>query len=196
MKKVSALLLVLGVFAGISDGALAQHDLSAWFKVRDGKTTVIPWYVYGGDKIFVDARYNFDAPDSVAIFVGKPIAIGSVQVIPAIGGIAGKYNGISAEVNVIGKLGPISYFTLNQYSLGVSGSSNFVYHWLDLLYPLGKHVMVGVDEQWYWQPGGKGELDVGPALKVKTSDGLYLKGWLAVTNTGSHKFFIGLGFAR
>lgn len=196
MKKYFALAVLAALFVLVAPVAEAQHDMATWFKMRDGKTTVIPWYVYGGDKVFVDARYNFDALDSMAVFVGTPYEIGSVQVIPAVGGIVGKYNSLSAEVNVIGKMGKATYFTLNQYSLGVNGSPNFVYHWLDVLCPIGKHVMVGADEQWYWEPGSKGEWDVGPVVKLKTSDGLYLKGWLAATNTGAHKFFLGFGFSR
>lgn len=192
MKKLLVLTALLVVLAPMAE---AQHDLSTWFKVRDGKTTVIPWYVYATDKIFIDARYNFDAGDSTAVFIGKPFG-DEVKIIPAIGGIVGDYNSLSAEVNVIGKLGPFEYFTLNQYSCGFGDSPDFVYHWVDVLIPLGKNVLVGFDEQWYYQKGGKGELDYGPVVKLKTNDGLYLKGWLAATNTGAHKFFLGFGLTK
>lgn len=167
--------------------------MATWFKLHDGKTTVIPWSVYSSDMVFLDVRYNFDAAESAAAFIGKPYKVGEVQIIPAVGGIVGKYNGFSAEVNVIGKLGKTAYFTMNQYSLGAGGSPNFIYHWTDLLYPLGKYVQAGFDEQLYWEPGTTGKWDYGPVVKVTLGNGMYFKGWLAASNIGPHSTFVGIG---
>jgi hypothetical protein len=140
-------------------------------------------------------RYNFDAPDSVALLVGKSFGE-KTKFIPAIGGITGKYDSVTAELNIIGRFWIVDYFTLNQYSHGFGDSPNFIYHWADFLIPITENISVGADEQWYWEKGGKGQLDYGPVVKVKTNDGLYVKGWLAATNTGSHKFFLGFGLSR
>jgi len=197
VKKVLALVTLAIVFVLAAPAVEAQHDLSAYYKLHDGVATAIPWYVYSSPSgNFVDARYNFDALDSLAVFAGKSFIVGGVTVTPAIGGIVGKYDGVSGEVNLAWKLWGMNWFTLNQYSAGVGESRDFTYHYMEALYPLGRHVQVGFDEQWWWSPGGKGEWDYGPVLKLKTSDGLYLKTWVAATNTGPHKLFVGFGFTR
>ena len=191
MKRFVIVALLAVVLAPMAE---AQHDLSAWFNMRGGNTTVIPWYVYNGP-VYIDARYNFDAKDSGAVFIGKAFG-DKVKFIPAVGGIVGKYDGISAELNIIGKAWIIDYFTLNQYSYGLGDSPDFVYHYGDFMIPVTENFSVGINEQWYYEKGAHGAFDIGPVVKVKTNDGLYLKGWLATTNTGSHKFMLGFGLSR
>ena len=193
MKKtlwIAILALVLSVI--LAPPVMAQTDASTWFKMRDGEVTVIPWYVYNSDKIFVDARYNFDAGDSASVFLGKSYG-DKVKFIPAVGAIGGKYFGLSAELNIVGKLGKVEYFVMNQYSLGLGGKADFAYHWIDLMIPVSKRVSVGFDEQLYCEKGSKGEFDYGPVIKFKDSKNRFIKVWYAFSTGDFDKTFFGIG---
>lgn len=196
MKKV-ATFIVLGLLL-CSAGAYAQDNLSLWTKYRGGTITMIPWYVFDNGKVFVDARYNFDALKTGAVLVGKSFGDSSLMFSPAVGGMVGNYRAVSPELNVSGTLGKINFFTLNQYSFGLGSSPDFAYHWLDLLYPLGNggKVFVGLNEQVYWEPHTSAQIDLGPVVKVVIGKHCFVKVWYAFANEGANKIFLGIGVFR
>lgn len=194
MKKLFCVFLLSILSSSFS---FCQTDVSVWFKVRDGKVTTIPWFTFTNKSVFVDARYNFDQGRSAGVFVGKSFNFEDFSITPAIGGIFGDYNGLSPEVYTSWKVKKLSFFCLNQYSVGTwdSKGTNFFYHWLDIMYPVKKDFFfVGFDEQVYKESKLDPEMDLGPVVKMQRK-GFYVKVWYAFAE-GPDKIFIGIGYCR
>jgi hypothetical protein len=90
--------------------------------------------------------------------------------------------------------GPVSAFSVTQYVFGVRGSSDFVYHWADVLFSTkAKWLSVGFDEQFYRDqvPGAEGQFDIGPIAKFSFSR-YYIKVWPTVspTQTDVQKLYV------
>ncbi len=200
MKRLMTVLALAALFL-VPVAANAQFtDLSLWTKVRSGQTVEIPWYVHGSKGgLFTEVRYNFDWKGSGTLFVGKAFHAGGFTVTPALGAIAGSdYNALSAEVNTSYSAGKWSVFLLDQNSWGKGKSTDFTYHFVDILHRSGKGAQIGFDAQLYREPHGKSQVDFGPVLKLTQEHALfssYVKFWAAATNTGAPKWFVGFGLS-
>jgi hypothetical protein len=179
--------------------AAQQLDASFWLKISDGDVRHIPWYVYNGEDVVVDARFNFDQPETFAVFLGRPFGSGNLTLTPSFGCLIGPdYMGLSVQFNVLAALNKrTSLFALNQYAL-MDDTPDFLYHWGDLLYSLNDRILVGLDEQIYKESGSGVFIDIGPVVKVPLPHGLYAKLWAAWDpfHNYQRKVFLGIGYTR
>ena len=195
MKRLVGFVLAMLVLA-VPISASAQHDLSVYATWDDGEAVLTPWYVYNGP-ILVDARYNFDQSTTGAAFVGKAYLVRGLSIMPYVGVLAGKYNGVSAQVNLSAESGAITAFAMNQYCYGIGNDhADFTYQWLDVLWHPDPCLALGIDAQAYTEPGIPLFVDAGPVVKVVPMPHLYLKAWGMVDprNGWDRTLIIGIGF--
>ncbi len=192
MKKIAVAVLTFLV----TSVALAQsNDLANYFKVTENGTQKIPWYTYNKGALSVDARYNFDWPNTTSIFLGRNVTQGQTTLTYELGGIVGGgHGGISPELLTYTEHGKVSIFSLYQVAFSVKNDPYFVFHYGDLLYSLSPRVKAGLDEQIYYERGMAGpDIDVGPVVKV-TIKPAYVKAWWSVNPTGRlQKTFFAVG---
>ncbi len=197
------LVVIFSVFL-ISVSSFSQSgDVSLWTKVHKKgshiSTEYIPWVTYDSGELFLEFRNNFDWGNSTTLFLGKSFQLNdSVVVIPEIGFVNGpNYNSFTGQILLCGGSDNVSWISMNQYSWGSGDSStNFVYHWTEILFKVNERVSVGVGEQVYWEPGIDAELDIGPVVKFLFSKGFYLKLWGTINPTqtsNDKKLFAGVG---
>lgn len=178
--------------------SFGQNDVSYYFKRAEGQTTNILWFTHFGQKVMVDARYDFDWSNTFTGFVGKTFGTNQLNVTPAFGLLRGEYEGMSAEVYVGGGMGKFSFVSLYQYATCTAATqlTDWTYQWMDVYYKLHPFVTLGVGEQVYYElDGGFNTVDVGPTIKVQVGP-VYLKPWytFSLTEGNPNKFFLGVGY--
>jgi hypothetical protein len=123
----------------------AQHDVSFWNRHGFGEELQFPWYTYFGEKFTADARYNYDQKKTLGLYFGKKFGSRKFSVVAEAGMLAGQYKGIGPELHILASVRGWEVFTQSQYSKGLKGCTDFQYHWVDVLRPIGKHWAVGAD---------------------------------------------------
>ena len=196
MKHAIRVILVALVLV-VPASVFAQHDFAVWSKVDQSDVTVIPWYVYNGSSLLVDARYNFDQQKTAGAFVGRAFEVRGVSVMPYAGALVGDYDGISTQINAFAGFDVYTVFVMNQYSRGIGeGHADFIYHWVDALWHPNPRLALGIDGQVYKESGIPLLVDVGPVVKILPASYFYVKAWGTVDpkNSWDKKFFVGIGF--
>ena len=209
MKKITVLVfaLVVGLFASVY---AVEADFSVNVKaVKGQKSQVILWDTHTSTKPFIGPlfktfqyRSNFDWTDSEAIFLGNTYEKWGITINPEIGVIWSQgYKAVSPEIMAYGDTKRMSWVTLNQLSIGTANDHpNFLYHWLEVSYKLGKKVKAGITEQTYLEYGTKGasaQVDIGPVAKYSGPWNLYLKASATInpdTKLKKYILTIGTGF--
>ena len=187
---------LIALFIAIAPLFGQQNDVSFWS--RNKELSAFPWYFYGGKKVTVDARFNFDAAKTAGVCLGKKLGGESLTLIPEACGYIGKTNGYGPELLVLSTKGKISAFSQNQWLQGV-GSPSYFYHWTDIQRKLTKNLSVGVGEQIFKEISDeKGQIDLGPSFRP-TFGPMYFKIWpawsIGPANIGMLKLFLGVGYA-
>lgn len=179
----------------------AQHDMSCWVKVVDSKfeSRLIPWYTYATDRVYLDARYNFDWPNSAGAFAGPAYTVGKWYVAPVAGLILGDYDALTAELNTVYANGRFACVGLDQVAVSKDDVGLFLYHWRDFTHRTFSYAKLGAGEQVYWDSSNFFSVDAGPEVKFLWAD-TYLKVWPAVnyirvggSSETRKKIFLGLG---
>ena len=203
--KNSILVSLLTFF--VSQTVIAQHDAAIFVKVPDGKvkeSVLIPWYVYSGEKVFLDIRYNFDWANTATFMAGKTFTVKKGwDLTPAVGFMfGGEYDAFIAELNLFkkfGKKGKASIFNIVEYGATFSREQPDVfYQFGSLMWKPKRWLQFGVEEQVYFEtnPMSEATLDIGPAVKFFFSN-FYVKIWPTydpISSGHPQKTFIGLGF--
>jgi hypothetical protein len=213
MKK----LLFLFVLVLMSIGAKAQDSVAV--KVSDARWTDIGvyfvdlfnynncrpvlWVCHENGDYYVEARLAFDWRETAAFFAGKTFSKSEkFWVTPKAGFLFGfnqyGYNGFSPEVNLGGKVGRFSYFSMNQFAISFQKKNPHYFYnysridlkitnWLTLAYPAQIYVPIGQQSD-YW-------LDQGPQLKVTVDKKIYVQPWYTFDlKHKSQKFIVGFGY--
>lgn len=199
-KRLLSLIIVAIIMASLSGPVFGQaHNASVWVNApSQGTAQLIPWYTYTGKDLAFDIRHNFDAEDTFAAFAGTPVSAGDFTIVPSAGALVGNYEGISAQINLFGGGENFSVFSMNQYSKGLSGSSDFFYHWTEILYSANSWLSIGIGEEVFSSFSGDPLVNVGPSVRIDMPAGTHLKVWPVVSPThpespGSPTLYSGLG---
>lgn len=197
MKKILFVLLF-----SISSLFAQYADVSVFLKSTSSNRTVnaIPWITTEPmtNGILFQGRYNFDAEDALAIFAGKNISLGDINLVPQIGYIySDEYQAVTQELWTLVSTTDISVFMLNQLSIGTASEySDFLYHWTEVLFPMSNFISIGFSEQVFTYLNDSGVyFDIGPTAKIFVTEKLYLKPWITYDFTyEEQKIFLGIGY--
>lgn len=177
MRYFSILMAIL-CFGLFPEVVSAQTDASVWIRRSQGETVYMPWVITTTSKFIFDARYNYDQKNTAGLFAGINRKISGVSVMPNVGVLVGDYGAVSAQVYTDWRPGKLTLFTMNQYAWKVGSSDfNFFYHWVDAMYRVHPNLLLGVNEQIYWDTNDRESfLDVGPVARFEFGK-TYIKVW-------------------
>ena len=87
-------------------------------------------------RLHLEARYNYEDHESVSLFAGANFAFGSkveVSLVPMIGGVVGRTDGIVPGVEADITVGPFEAYGEAEYVFNVGdSSSSYFYMWSEL----------------------------------------------------------------
>lgn len=179
-----------------SANVFSQNDVSLWGATNsDGYTNSFAWYSYSTESVYLEARWNFDQPNALGAFVGKPFSFGNHTVVPEIGVIYNddSYIGISPEVTAWGSpVKNLDYFALGQYSYAAKGD-DFLYGYLEVKYKVADFLKIGVATQDFYD-FNEHFVDVGP-LAVISIKNFYVKPGVNFRDGKFKKVYVGLGMS-
>lgn len=116
------------------------------------------------DKWYAEARYNYEELETVSFYVGKAFT-GRISILsdirephgskdklsysvtPLLGGVAGKYKGVSGGMNAVVEYRHIFFSTQSQYTIAYYESGDFFFAWSELGYQPWSWLFVGVTTQ-------------------------------------------------
>jgi len=192
-------LFTLPVFAQ-TEAPAPQSDLSLYHLSMDGAAPrYIPWYVWCGEDLVVDTRYNFDAQWAFSFFVGKAFGEGLFVAIPEIGMIYGPtYKAGSAELFLVGANETYTHVAITQYAAHIGDGADFFYHWYEgTFFFAEKSLQIGASEQVFreFADGAVMQIDIGPVVKTNFGQ-MYIKLWptWSPTQTDVYKCYLGVGY--
>jgi len=187
-----------------------EGDVSVYVQITKGekKAQIMPWAMYCTGKVCLDTRENYDIPNTLSLFLGKPFRSGPITIIPEVGVILSTgsyYRAPAAEVLVYG--GGKWWELSSQSEVALNGIGRrdrerreyFAYNWTEILVKVDRHFFLGVGEQveWTFYPSQKPLVDVGPAIKIPLFWRVYAKSWWTKsTSSKTEKIIsvIGVGF--
>ncbi len=114
-----------------------SFDVSGALYVLPGEEDFLqPAFRADGGRLHLEARYNYEDRESVSFFAGANFAFGSkveVSLVPMIGGLVGRTDGIVPGLEADITVGPFEAYGEAEYvvDLGDSSSSYF-YMWSEL----------------------------------------------------------------
>jgi len=116
------------------------------------------------NKWYAEARYNYEELETFSFYVGKaftskntrpldtlefkkPTDKVSYSVTPLLGGVAGKYKGVSGGINAVVEYRHVFFSTQSQYTIAYYESGDFFFAWSELGYQPWNWLFVGVTTQ-------------------------------------------------
>lgn len=116
------------------------------------------------DQWYAEARYNYEDLETFSFYVGKAFTSKSASnyysggptrqrekvvysVTPLLGGVAGKYNGVSGGLNAVVEYRDLFFSTQSQYTIAYYESGDFFFAWSELGYQPWKWMFFGVTTQ-------------------------------------------------
>ncbi len=115
-------------------------------------------YLIGGTiisykKVYGEVRYNYDQVNTFGIYGGRSFIISKPKMehvfTPQIGVMLGDYRGGSFQFYYLGYHKNFDISFLNQYSVPLSGQSQFYYNWSGIDFSIYKKFRLGVSGQYY-----------------------------------------------
>lgn len=165
MKYINKYLLF--IFFGLTKISFSQDStglkiyptvIASYFpKDSNGLSKYNPFLIGGTaisyKKFYGEIRYNYDQLNTLGIYGGKThTRVGSKMehlFTPQLGVLMGDYNGASLQFYYQGFHKNFEINFLNQYSVPLSGQSQFYYNWSGIDFILYKNFRLGVSEQFY-----------------------------------------------
>jgi len=181
MKSLSILsLLILIVTSSKSQDAAKTNIRKTEITVgtfntisESGKVSINPVFLgYWGDYYF-ENRYNYEAPNSASINVGKRILrnIKHVEIIPMAGLIFGSFKGLTAELQTSLDLKRWTLSMDNQYSLEYSkGGRRLYFNWAVARFKLTNALRLGFTTFYDKEANKPGVFDKGATVAVIIKD--------------------------
>lgn len=115
-------------------------------------------YLIGGTiisykKVYGEVRYNYEQLNTFGIYGGRSFIISKPKMehvfTPQLGVMLGDYNGGSFQFYYLGYHKNFDISFLNQYSVPISGQSQFYYNWSGIDFTVYKKFRLGVSGQYY-----------------------------------------------
>lgn len=115
-------------------------------------------YLIGGTiisykKFYGEVRYNYEQLNTFGIYGGRSFIISKPKMehvfTPQLGVMLGDYNGGSFQFYYLGYHKNFDISFLNQYSVPISGQSQFYYNWSGIDFTVYKKFRLGISGQYY-----------------------------------------------
>jgi len=115
-------------------------------------------YLIGGTiisykKFYGEVRYNYEQLNTFGVYGGRSFIISKPKMehvfTPQLGVMLGDYNGGSFQFYYLGYHKNFDISFLNQYSVPISGQSQFYYNWSGIDFTVYKKFRLGVSGQYY-----------------------------------------------
>ena len=189
---------LLFVFLTTSFSVFGQNnELNFWNKNAEFGTSSL-WYLYYGDKIFVDARYGYDDLKTGEFGLGKKFGSDTFAVVPKFCGYYGRTKGYGPELLAYSETEHIQMFSQTQYLHG-TGNKSFFYNFTVVNVVVAKHVAIGAAGQVFKEiKGSPTTADIGPSLQI-TFGKVALRVWpnwaVDKASRGRNSIWMGVGYA-
>jgi len=115
-------------------------------------------YLIGGTiisykKFYGEVRYNYEQLNTFGVYGGRSFIVSKPKMehvfTPQLGIMLGGYNGGSFQFYYLGYHKNFDISFLNQYSVPLSGQSQFYYNWSGIDFTVYKRFRLGVSGQYY-----------------------------------------------
>lgn len=157
-------------------------------------------YLIGGTvinykKVYGELRYNYDQLNTFGIYAGKSFAITKPKMehlfIPQLGALVGDYKGASLQFYYLGYHKRFEISLLNQYSVPLSGQSQFYYNWSGIDFTIYKAFKLGASGQYYSDVQiNNNNLNAGLSAAIKTYTTTFQLYWFNFYDLQNQSFSI------
>jgi hypothetical protein len=133
--KKSLLIIIWSIMMLPEVTAQAEHGVEHYNILQPGSGYQwVPVIHYKGrNKLYAEARYNYEADHSGSLYAGRSFEGGkkwAYTVTPMLGVVFGRYKGFSAAANTTLDCGPFNFSGQLQYTINRSNrEENFFYNW-------------------------------------------------------------------
>jgi hypothetical protein len=131
--------LWIGLMMSHALGVCGQAAFEQYYYIQKNEPlTLVPIVHIQNDRNwYVEARYNYEELRSASVYVGKNFSKESeslyYSVTPIIGGVAGKFTGGSAGMNLQVEYGKFFFYSQSQFTFTPkSKGNNFLFGWAEL----------------------------------------------------------------
>jgi hypothetical protein len=117
------------------------------YLIKDDHDYVVPIVTADRDWFHLEARYNYEAPDTASVWVGYNMSFGdklSLELTPMLGGVFGDTSGIAPGYRATLGFKRLELYTEGEYLFDSKDSSeDFFYTWSELTFALTDWLRVG-----------------------------------------------------
>lgn len=157
--------------------AQAQVGLEQYCYVKNKQmTTLVPIFNYESPgHLYLEGRYNYEEDNTLSFYVGKSFSnSGNLKyaITPILGGVVGKFKGISSGLNAVIEYRDLFFSTQSQYTVSfIDTSTDFLFSWSEVGYQPWKWFYLGVTAQQTYMPQSK-SLESEPGVFVGFTAGM------------------------
>lgn len=150
------------------------HDVGSYTSVQWFDTShpfFIPqvWAYY--KKAYAEMRYNYEDSRTTSLYLGRPFHFGKkweAELVPMVGGVIGRTNGLSPGFNFDGKYMRFSTFSQCQYTVDMGkNGTNFFWDWTGVSIQVSEMFGLGGSVQLYIPMTGTSECNFAPMVSLK-----------------------------
>ena len=160
-----------------------EYSVSAYtYVVRNGADFVNPDLTADYDWFHLEARYNYEALKTGAIWVGYNFTTGDklvLEVTPMLGGVFGNLTGIAPGYSVSAKYDRFDFSTEGEYLCDPGNSANnFFYSWSELAVAPTNWLRVGLVAERTNNFGNSSALQPGPFIGLRHDNVDFTTYWI------------------
>jgi hypothetical protein len=144
------------------------------FQIANNNPYLIGGTIISYKNIYAEVRYNYEQANTFGIYGGRSFSISKPKMehvfTPQLGIMLGDYYGGSFQFYYLGYHKAFDISFLNQYSVPLSGQSQFYYNWSGIDFTVYKTFRLGVSGQYYSDVQTRFKtLDGGLSAAIKTN---------------------------
>lgn len=132
---------------------IASYAPQEQFSFQNNNPYLIAGSVISYGKFYGEVRYNYEQLNTLGIYGGKSFVVSKPKMehvfTPQLGLMLGDYTGGSFQFYYLGYHKNFDISFLNQYSVPVSGQSQFYFNWSGIDFTVYKKFRLGVSGQYY-----------------------------------------------
>lgn len=142
--------------------------------IKDNNPYLIGGAIISYKNMYAELRYNYEQYNTLGIYGGRSFIISKPKMehvfTPQLGMMLGDYTGGSFQFYYLGYHKAFDISFLNQYSVPLSGQSQFYYNWSGIDFTVYKAFRLGISGQYYSDvQTGFNTLDAGFSAAIKTN---------------------------
>ena len=156
----------------------AQIGFEQYCYVKDKQmSTLVPILNYESNSHWYgEARYNYEDVNTFSLYVGKTFSNDNklhFAITPMVGGVVGKYRGISSALNAVVEFDNLFFSTQTQHTIAFhEKNADFLFSWSEFGYQPWKWFFFGVTAQQTYMTGTD-SLESEPGLFIGVSSGMW-----------------------